>query len=45
MFGLIMDLVGMLKIESQYINTSTYRPLSGSSYMDFPVELKSQKKD
>ena len=26
-------------IESQYINISTYRPLSGSSYMDLPVEL------
>ena len=23
--------------ESQYINISTYRPLSGSSYMDLPV--------
>ena len=31
-------------IESQYINISTYRPLSGSSYMDLPVELKSPKK-
>ena len=31
-------------IESQYINISTYRPLSGSSYMNFPVELKSPKK-
>ena len=31
-------------IESQYINTSTYRPLSGSSYMDLPVELKSPRK-
>ena len=27
-------------IECQYINTSTYRPLSGSSYMDLPIELK-----
>ena len=26
-------------IESQYINISTYTPLSGSSYMDLPVEL------
>ena len=26
-------------IESQCINISTYRPLSGSSYMDLPVEL------
>ena len=31
-------------IESQYINISTYRPLSGSSYVDLPVELKSPKK-
>ena len=31
-------------IESQYINISTYRPLSGISYMDLPVELKSPRK-
>ena len=31
-------------IESQYINISTYRPLSGSSYMDLPHELKSPRK-
>ena len=31
-------------IESQYINISTYRPLSGSSYIDLPVELKSPRK-
>ena len=31
-------------IESQYINISTYTPLSGSSYMDLPVELKTPKK-
>ena len=30
--------------ESQYINISTYRPLSGNSYMDLPVELKSPRK-
>ena len=30
--------------ESQYINISTYRPLSGSSYMDLPVELRNLKK-
>ena len=30
--------------ESQYINISTYRPLSGSFYMDLPVELKSRRK-
>ena len=31
-------------IESQYINISTYRPLSGSFYMDLPIELKTLKK-
>ena len=31
-------------IESQYINISTYRPLSGSSNIDLPVELKSPRK-
>ena len=31
-------------IESQYINISTYRPLSGSFYMDLPVELRSPGK-
>ena len=31
-------------IKSQYINSSTYRPLSGSSYIDFPAELKSPRK-
>ena len=31
-------------IESQYINISIYRPLSGSSYMDLPIELKSPRK-
>ena len=31
-------------IESQYINISTYRPLSGSFYMDLPVEFRSPKK-
>ena len=31
-------------IESQYINIPTYRPLSGSSYMDLPVESKSPRK-
>ena len=31
-------------IESQYINISTYRPLSGSSYMNLPVELKSPRR-
>ena len=31
-------------IESQYINISTYRPLSRSSYMNLPAELRSPKK-
>ena len=30
-------------IESQYINVSTYSPLSGNSYIKLPVELKSPK--
>ena len=30
-------------IESQYINVSTYRPLSGRSYIKLPVEVKSEK--
>ena len=31
-------------IESQYINISTYRPLSRSSYMSLPIELRSPRK-
>ena len=31
-------------IKSQYINISTYRPLSGSSYVKLPAELKGPKK-
>ena len=31
-------------VEPQYINISTYRPLSGSSYMSLPVELRNPKK-
>ena len=31
-------------IEYQYINNSTYRPLSGSSYIDLPIELRSPRK-
>ena len=31
-------------IEPQYINISTYRPLTGSSYMDLPVESKRPRK-
>ena len=32
-------------IESQYINVSTYRSLSGSSYVRLPVELRSSRKE
>ena len=32
------------RIESQYINISTYRPLSGISYVELPVELRSPRK-
>ena len=31
-------------IESQYMNISTYRPLSGSFYISLPVELESPRK-
>ena len=31
-------------VESQYINISTYRPLSGSSNINLPKELKSPRK-
>ena len=31
-------------IKSQYINISIYKPLSGSSYMDLPIELRSPRK-
>ena len=31
-------------VESIESNTSTYRPLTGSSYIDLPVELKSPRK-
>ena len=31
-------------VETQYINISAYKPLSGSSYMELPVELKSPRK-
>ena len=30
--------------EPQYINISTHRPLSGSSYIKLPVELRNSKK-
>ena len=38
--GSIIESIG-----SQYINISTYRPLSGSSYINLPVELRDPKKD
>ena len=31
-------------IECQYINISTYRPLPGCSYVEFPAELRGPKK-
>ena len=31
-------------MESQYINISTDRPLSGSFYINLPIELRSPKK-
>ena len=31
-------------VESQYINISTYRPLSGSSYISLPVKLRNPRK-
>ena len=31
-------------IESQYLNISTYRPLSGNSYLRLSVELRSSRK-
>ena len=31
-------------MESQYINISTYRPLSGSSHINLHVELRSPRK-
>ena len=39
--GLMKDLVFIVElIESQYIKISSYRPLSGSSYVKLPVELR-----
>ena len=32
-------------IKAQCINSSTYRPLSESSYIDLPDELKSPRKE
>ena len=44
MFGLMLDLAGNVEsVESQYINISPYRPLSGCSYIDLPVELRSPR--
>ena len=45
MLGLIKDLVGLLnKLNHNYINISTHRPLIGSSYIDLPIELKHPRK-
>ena len=44
MLGSMKDLAGLLSIESQYVNISTYRPLSGSSYINLPIELRNQTK-
>ena len=30
--------------ESQYINVSTYRPFSGSYYINLPIEVRNSKK-
>ena len=44
MFGLMLDLAGNVEsVESQYINISPYGPLSGCSYIDLPVELRSPR--
>ena len=39
-FGWIVELIEVL-----YINILTYRPLSRSSYVKLPAELRSSKKD
>ena len=39
-FGWIVELIEVL-----YINILTYRPLSRSSYVKMPAELRSSKKD
>ena len=44
MFGLITNLAGMLNQLSLNTLTINLRPLSGSSYMELPVELTSPKK-
>ena len=31
-------------MESRYINISTYRPLSGNSYVKLPTQLRSPKR-
>ena len=42
---LMKDLVFIVElIESQYIKISSYRSLSGSSYVKLPVELRNLKK-
>ena len=42
----MMDTSGWIieSIEYQYINISSYRPLSGSFYIDLPIELNHSRK-
>ena len=32
------------RIDSHYINVTTYKPLNGSSYIELPTELRNPKK-
>ena len=32
------------RIDSHYINVTTYKPLNGSSYIELPMELRNPKK-
>ena len=43
MFGLMKDLAGLLKQSS--LNTLTFQPLSGSSYISLTVELRNPRKE
>ena len=38
-FGWVID-----RIDSHYINVTTYKPLNGSSYIELPMELRNPKK-
>ena len=45
MFGLIMDLVGILnQLRHNTLTFQLNRPLAGSCYVDLPVELRSPRK-